>query len=119
MLHLSNSIDAAKKDREEKAELKAGRTADKAEDEKFLSDLTATHKAKTADYQTNQQVRTEELEALQKAVEILSNPAVAGNAEKHLPGALAQVAKHSSSSLVQLRSGTAKSQALVEKVAGM
>merc|ERR1719326_1644176 len=38
MLHLSNSIEDAKKDREEKAEVKAGRTADKAAAEGTLAD---------------------------------------------------------------------------------
>merc|ERR1719355_23650 len=37
MLHLSNSIEAAKRDREEKAEIKATRTADKASAEGELA----------------------------------------------------------------------------------
>lgn len=50
-------------------------------------------------FQEKQQLRTEEIEAIAKAVEILSSPDVMGNAEKHLalsqvrsPRALLQVA---------------------------
>merc|ERR1719335_1738985 len=106
MLHLGNSIEAARADRNKKAEVKAQRAADSAEakgkladakalleeTEKYLADLKATFQAKTAAYETNQKVRAEEIEAIAKAIEIISDPKVSGAADKHLPG-LVQKAK--------------------------
>jgi len=70
----------------------------KAADEKYLSDLSGTCGQKGADYESRQQLRSEELEALSKAVEILSGGAVSGNSDKYLPS-FAQA-----HSLAQLRS---------------
>merc|ERR1719394_1728505 len=75
-------------------------TTTKEEDEKYLSDLTATCSQKASDFESRQQLRAEELEAIAKAVEIISSGAVAGSAEKHLPGLV------QSSSLAQLRAGS-------------
>jgi hypothetical protein len=100
MLHLGDSIEAAKADRSGKAEANAQRAADSAEakallataktdlavTEKFLADLKATFKAKTAAFNDNQKVREEEIAAIAKAIEIISDPKVAGAADKHLPG---------------------------------
>merc|ERR1719313_3048549 len=69
-----------------------------AEDEKFLSDLTAECEQKNIDFEQRQKVRQEELEAIQQAIDIMSSDEVSGSGDKHLPG-LVQV-----SSLVQLRS---------------
>ena len=66
---------------------------------KFLSDVEATCAQKAADFEERQQLRGEEIEAIEKAIEIISSGAVAGNAEKHLPGLL-QV---KSTSFAQLR----------------
>jgi hypothetical protein len=99
MLHLGDSIEAAKADRGQKAEANAQRKADSAEakagladakgdlaaSEKFLADLTSTFHQKTEAYKANQVVRQEEIEAIAKAIEIISSPAVSGSAEKHLP----------------------------------
>jgi hypothetical protein len=99
MLHLGDSIEAAKADRGQKAEVKAQRAADAAEakanladakanlaeTEKFLADLTSTFHQKTEAYKANQIVRAEEIEAIAKAIEIISSSAVKGSAEKHLP----------------------------------
>merc|ERR1719388_388862 len=88
MLHLGNSIEAAGADRNKKAEVKAQRAADSAEAkgkladtkaeleeaEKYLADLEATFKAKTSAYEANQKVRAEEIEAIAKAIEIISSP---------------------------------------------
>merc|ERR1719247_1255582 len=52
---------------------------------KYLADLTATCEQKASDFESRQQLRAEELEAIEKAIEILSSDAVSGNAEKHLP----------------------------------
>merc|ERR1719504_506785 len=57
--------------------------ASKAEDEKYLADLVAQCEQKSNDFQSRQQLRSEELEAIMKAIEIISSPDVAGNAGKH------------------------------------
>jgi len=97
-VHLTNTLDNLKANREELAERKARTTSESArakgelaetkaslaDAEKFLSDTTATYKAKTATYEANQKVRQEEVEAIDKAVEIISNPNVSGSYGKHV-----------------------------------
>merc|ERR1719456_1492330 len=98
MLNLKDSISAAESMRATKAKMKAGKEADaatdkgsladtissKTEDEKYLEDLVAQCEQKSNDFASRQQLRAEELEAIQKAIEIISSPEVAGNAGKHL-----------------------------------
>merc|ERR1739838_1204820 len=98
---LTAQIDQAKQDRTEKAETKAKKLQAKADakgdltettttkeaDKKYLADLVATCEQKATDFESRQQLRTEELEAIAKAIEIVSSGAVKGNAEKHLPSA--------------------------------
>merc|ERR1711972_894070 len=76
----------------------------KQADEKYLSDLTATCEMKATDFESRQQLRAEEIEAIQKAIEILSGDAVSGNAAKHLP-TLLQTKR--SAALAQLRADSA------------
>jgi chromosome segregation ATPase len=116
MLHLGDNIESAKTDRNEKAELRADLStksaqakatltdtkASLAEDEKYLADVKATFTQKQAAFEENQKTRSEEIMALEKAVEILSSESVAGHAAKHLPGFVQSRAV----SLVQL--GTAQ-----------
>merc|ERR1711972_382333 len=99
-------------DRDEKAETKAKKLQAKADaigdlkdttttrdaDVKYLADLTATCEQKASDFESRQQLRADEIVAIEKAIEIISSGAVAGNAEKHLPS-LAQT----QSSFAQLR----------------
>merc|ERR1719380_121056 len=99
-------------DRDAKAESKAKKLQAKADaegdlkdttstrdaDSKYLADLTATCEEKSSAFESRQQLRAEEIVAIEKAIEIISSGAVAGNADKHLP-ALAQV----SSAFAQLR----------------
>merc|ERR1719240_907987 len=59
--------------------------ASKAADEKYLADLMAECAQKAADFAARQKLRAEEIEAIEKAIEIISSAAVQGNAEKHLP----------------------------------
>merc|ERR1719174_3459830 len=113
MQDMNSQIDQAKKDRDESAESKAKALQAKADaegdlkdtsstreaDAKYLADLTATCEQKAADFESRQQLRGEEIEAIEKAIEIISSAAVQGNAEKHLPG-LMQV---KSTSFAQLR----------------
>jgi len=65
-----------------------------------LSDLQATCGQKSSDFESRQQLRAEEIQAVEKAIEILSSGAVAGNAAKHLPSLLQK------SSLAQLRASS-------------
>jgi len=96
-MELKDSISAAESMRATKAKMKAGKEADaatdkgsladtmasKAEDEKYLADLVAQCEQKSNDFASRQQLRAEELEAIMKAIEIISSPDVAGNAGKH------------------------------------
>merc|ERR1719248_547893 len=74
-------------------------TTTRDDDSKYLADLTATCEQKSSDFAARQQLRAEEIAAVEKAIEILSSGAVSGAAEKHLP-ALVQA----KSSFAQLRS---------------
>jgi len=75
-------------------------TTTRDEDSKFLADLSATCEQKSSDFASRQQLRAEEIEAVEKAIEILSSGAVSGASEKHLP----QLMQVKSTSLAQLRS---------------
>merc|ERR1712153_113135 len=66
-------------------------------DSKYLADLTATCEQKASDFESRQQLRADEIVAVEKAIEIISSGAVAGSADKHLPGLLQR------SSFAQLR----------------
>jgi len=75
----------------------AATVADKAENEKLLKSTETECAEKKLSFAEKQKLRTEELEAIAKAIEILSSDDVSGNAEKYLD--LAQSRK--STSLVQ------------------
>jgi len=102
MQDLKAQVDQATRDRTEKAEIKAKKLQAKADaegdvtdttttrddDQKYLDDLTATCEQKASDFESRQQLRAEELEAIAKAIEIIQSNAVSGNADKHLPAFL-------------------------------
>jgi len=110
---LTAQVEQAQADRAEKAESKAKKLQAKADaegdltdttstlkaDEKYLSDLTGTCSQKASDFEMRQQLRAEELESIEKAIEILSSSAVSGHAEKYLPSLVQNKVK----ALVQLR----------------
>eukprot|EP00928_Gymnodinium_smaydae_P099831 TRINITY_DN963_c0_g1_i2.p1 TRINITY_DN963_c0_g1~~TRINITY_DN963_c0_g1_i2.p1 ORF type:complete len:707 (-),score=219.16 TRINITY_DN963_c0_g1_i2:71-2131(-) len=116
---LTAQTDQAKQDKSSKAGMKAKTLQSKAtaegdltdtsttrdEDKKYLSDLTSTCQMKASDFESRQQLRAEELEAIDKAIEILSGSAVSGAAEKHLPSLMAVSSKHGgvAAVLAQLR----------------
>jgi hypothetical protein len=56
----------------------------KAQDEKTLSDMEVECEEKKLSFGEKQQLRTEEIEAIAKATEILKSGDVSGNADKHL-----------------------------------
>merc|ERR1719440_1461996 len=113
-MDLKSQIDNAERARGEKTEAKAkaletvasatGDLADttttRDDDSKYLADLTATCEQKSSDFAARQQLRAEEIEAVEKAIEILSSGAVSGASEKHLP----QLVQVKSTSFAQLRS---------------
>merc|ERR1719498_1393428 len=114
MQDLKAQIEQATQDRDEKAAEKAKKLQAKAEaeledtittrdaDVKYLADLTALCEQKASDFASRQQLRAEEIEAIEKAIEIISSEAVQGNAEKHLPTLL----QAKTASLAQLRSAS-------------
>jgi len=112
---MDQQISQATSDRDEKAEARAGKlqakadaegqvretTATRDDDMKYLADVTAQCEQKASDFKDRQQLRCEEIEALEKAIEIISSESVSGAAAEHLP-TLVQM-PGSNPALVQLR----------------
>jgi chromosome segregation ATPase len=112
---LKNQLDFARQAREEKKVAKSKALQEAAnskgdltdtsttrdDDVKFLADMTATCEQKASAYEQRQKLRAEELEAVHKAIEIMSGEAVSGGSEKHLPQLLQKT-----TSFVQLRSSS-------------
>jgi len=85
-IEVSTETKAKKLEAQAKAEGDMGDTSDQmADDTKYLTDLSATCGEKAKAFEARQQLRAEELEAIEKAIEIVSSGAVSGNAGKHLP----------------------------------
>lgn len=102
MQDLKAQIEQATQDRDEKASAEGDlqdTITTRDADQKYLDDLTATCEQTASDFESRQQLRAEEIEAIQKAIEIMSSGAVSGNDEKHLPTLL----QAKSTSLAQLR----------------
>eukprot|EP00933_Yihiella_yeosuensis_P026536 TRINITY_DN2060_c0_g1_i1.p1 TRINITY_DN2060_c0_g1~~TRINITY_DN2060_c0_g1_i1.p1 ORF type:complete len:690 (-),score=266.68 TRINITY_DN2060_c0_g1_i1:180-2249(-) len=79
-------------------------TQSRAADQKYSTELAGTCKKKATDFKARQRLRADELEAIQKATEIISSGTVKGAGEKHLPS-LIQMKKRASSALASLRAG--------------
>jgi chromosome segregation ATPase len=77
----------------------AATTAARAEDQKYLDEMTALCTVKKADFESRNELRGQELATIKEAIEIISSQSVAGAGEKHLPA----MAQASSPSFVQLR----------------
>jgi len=106
---LNAEVGWAQKDRDECAatkakrlQMKAAAFGDKEEttemkeaDEKYVADLKATCAQKASDFEARQELRSQEIKAIENAIDIISSEAVSGNAEKHLP------------TLLQIRSSSA------------
>jgi len=109
---IANAQSGVDKDSDDKAktlEAKASAEGDlsdtitvRDEDRKYLEDTTATCEQKATDFEARQQLRAEEIEAIEKAIEIISSNAVSGSAKKHLPTLL----QNRAASFAQLRSKT-------------
>merc|ERR1719253_2036869 len=101
-LTLKDSVGYATKERDEKQGVKAKHTEAAAEakgtlsaatlaknaDVKYLGDLNTLCDAKKMAFDNRQQLRAEEMEAIQQAIEIISSSSVSGKADKHLPSLL-------------------------------
>jgi len=80
-------------------------TSTQQDDTKYLAEMKGGCVTKAKDFETRQQLRSDEVVAIEKAIEILSGDDVSGAAAKHLPSSMLQ--KHAPS-LFQLRSGNNK-----------
>eukprot|EP00397_Hematodinium_sp_SG-2012_P020328 GEMP01020937.1.p1 GENE.GEMP01020937.1~~GEMP01020937.1.p1 ORF type:complete len:649 (+),score=230.44 GEMP01020937.1:211-2157(+) len=112
-VHRQKELEVARNEREQKDATRAKRRGEAGEFKgelvdtnnvlaatlAYVDNVKTTFASKTRDYNLNQKVRHEELEALSLAIEILSSNAVKGSAEKHLP---TMIQKHAS--FIQLRS---------------
>merc|ERR1712224_921814 len=99
MQDLTAQVESATQARTEKSEVRgkklqaaadakgdlADTTATRDDDQKYLTDLTATCEQKASDFENRQQLRADEIVAIEKAIEIISSGAVSGAADKHLP----------------------------------
>ena len=78
-------------------------TTTQVADKKYLAGPTGEQKA--TDFESRQQLRAEEIEAINKAIEIIPSNSVSGNADKHLPSLM----QKAGALLAQLRSTVAAS----------
>lgn len=113
-LQLSDTIAYENKELEEKSTLRAKRAsesakakgdladtkADLAEDEKTLAEINATFATKSAQYEDNQKVRQSEIEAIGKAIEIISDQSVSGSYGKYI--------KLAQTTFLQIRSASSR-----------
>merc|ERR1719359_2345581 len=98
MQDFQNRMERTTGERERDIAEKAETEATLAEDEKYLAELRQMCKTKTAEFESRQELRQGEQDAIAKAVEILGGGAVSGAADKHLPGLVQR-----STSLAQLK----------------
>jgi hypothetical protein len=117
MQQLTDNIKYDTESKDKKTALKAKRLEDAAnakadkevteaslaKDEEILADTNTECKQTSDDFEKNQVVRAGEIEALNKAIEIMGSEDVMGTGEKYLPSALLQTKK--GMALSQLRNG--------------
>jgi len=77
----------------------------KAADELYLKDAVTECISKSKDFESRQVTRATEIEAVEKAIEIISSPEVSGAAKEYLPGAALLQGKKKATALAQLRNG--------------
>jgi len=126
MVHLTNTVENLNAERQELSQTKASTAAESAtakgeladtkaslaDATKFLSDTKATYEAKSATFEANQKVRKEELEAITKAIQIISNPNVSGAYGDHVNAELIQAPRKLS--LLQMHSASKRQAARTE-----
>jgi len=110
---LSSQLEEAEQDNSEKAQLKSKKLQQKADaqgdiddisktklvDEQYVSDLEATCAQKANEYGARQQLRMEEIKAIEQAIDIISSQAVSGSSKEYLH----QMLQTSVTSFTQLR----------------
>merc|ERR1740138_1006847 len=113
MQQLTDNIENAEHEISKKTALRASTQADKAdaegdlaettakraEDQKYLDEMTALCNVKKADFESRDELRGQELAAIKEAIEIISSSSVAGAGETYLPA----LAQKGNPSLAQLR----------------
>jgi prefoldin subunit 5 len=88
---------------DEEAEL-AETTNARDESSKYLEEMTSLCNMKASDFASRQKLRAIELEAIQKAIEIIGSNTVSGSGDKYLPSFIqARAVKGGSQSLAQVR----------------
>lgn len=112
---LKNEEDSEQKGLDKKTALKSKKMQQKAQlqdnlestkstktaDEEYLKDTSTTCQQKASDFEERQKLRVEELEAVKKAIDVMSSSSVSGNEKKHLAKSFVQVSR--STSLASLR----------------
>jgi len=68
-------------------------------DIKYKKDVDATCAQKSADFESRQKLRADELDAIAEAIEIISSEAVSGNADTYLPTMLQETSKGKKNSI--------------------
>merc|ERR1719401_2261208 len=66
-------------------------TKERDEDQKYFDDTVALCEQKTADFESRQALRADEIKTLKIAIDVISSDTVAGAGERHLPRELALV----------------------------
>jgi septal ring factor EnvC (AmiA/AmiB activator) len=97
------TVDRAETEKE-KAEAEgdlAATTAARAEDQKYLDEMTALCEVKKSDFESRKELREQEIATIKEAIEIISSQSVAGTGEKYLPGEVGLAQQPAS--LAQLR----------------
>lgn len=89
----------SKHEADTQADLAESKT-NKKEDKEYLNELVSMCAKKKKDFDNRQELRSNELDALKKAIEIMSSDAVSGTAERRLP-ALLQIRRAQHVSLAQ------------------
>mmetsp|Transcript_80969 Transcript_80969/g.147743 ORF Transcript_80969/g.147743 Transcript_80969/m.147743 type:complete len:680 (+) Transcript_80969:54-2093(+) len=125
---LESMISKAESDATKKSEDKASELQKKADaegdltetsdvlaaDTKYKTDMDATCAQKASDFESRQELRAEELEAIEKAISIIASSSVSGNADTYLPSMLQKTETSKGTALAMLRAvSTTQAQARV------
>lgn len=95
----------------------AALTKQKKEDERYLAELVAQCEQKASDFEARSEMRTEELAAVQQAIDIIASKSVAGSADKHLPAMLQRSRSLALRASASMRTKAQAAARLLEKAA--